>query len=86
MVSVHDPDALRACVSRSDARAAEAAKKGAPPGTLVVALSVPEIRHLFVHLVFQQIPPDPGHIIATSRWRRAHQANARRGHYRARRR
>lgn len=86
MVPVHDPDALRPCVSRGDARAAAAAKKGAPPGTHVVALSVPEIRHLFTHLVFQQVPPDPAHIIATSRWRRAHQASARRAHYRARRR
>jgi hypothetical protein len=46
---------------------------------------VPEIQHLFAQLIFHQQPPDPHHVIAHSRWRRAHQAAARRAHYRARR-
>jgi hypothetical protein len=53
-------------------------------GTHFVGLSVPEIRRLLTRLVFQQHPPDPRHVIAHARWRRAHQAAARRAHYRAR--
>jgi hypothetical protein len=54
-------------------------------GTTRVDLSVPEIQHLLARLIYQQIPPDPHHVIAHSRWRRHHQATARRVHYRARR-
>jgi len=46
---------------------------------------VPDIQHLLSHLVFQQQPPDPQIVIACSRWRRQHQAAARRAHYRTRR-
>ena len=78
-----DADALCARLPHGDAGAADAAKKWAPPGTTGVALSVPEIQHLFAQLIFHQQPPDPHHVIAHSRWRRAHQAAARRAHYRA---
>jgi hypothetical protein len=76
------PDALCARLPRGDAGAADAAKKGAPPGTTRVDPSVPAIQHLLARLIFRQIPPDPHHVIAYSRWRRHHQTVARRARYR----
>jgi hypothetical protein len=45
--------------------------------------SVPEVRRLLVALVWRA-PVEPGFVLAWSRWRRRHQARARRGHYRRR--
>jgi hypothetical protein len=47
-------------------------------------LSVPEIRHLITCLVWH-LDRDPHRVLHWSRWRRRHQARARRCHYAARR-
>ena len=47
-------------------------------------LTVPEIRHLVICLVWH-LTPDPDQILRWSHWRRRHQARARRCHYAARR-
>jgi len=49
----------------------------------LIPLTVPEVRRLLWHLVWRRLPP-PGEVLAWSRWRRRHQALARRCHYRRR--
>jgi hypothetical protein len=44
---------------------------------------VPEVRRLLVALVWTT-PIQPGLVLAWSRWRRRHQARARRAHYQRR--
>jgi hypothetical protein len=44
---------------------------------------VPEIRRLVVALAWR-LEPDPARVLAWSRWRRRHQARARRCHYQRR--
>jgi hypothetical protein len=44
---------------------------------------VPEVRRLLVALVWTT-PSQPGFVLAWSRWRRRHQARARRAHYQRR--
>jgi hypothetical protein len=46
-------------------------------------LTVPEVRRLLVALVWTT-PVEPGLVLAWSRWRRRHQARARRAHYQRR--
>jgi hypothetical protein len=46
-------------------------------------LSVPEIRHLITCLVWH-LAPEPNRVLHWSRWRRGHQARARRCHYASR--
>ena len=46
----------------------------------LIELSVPEIRHLVICLVWH-LAPDPDQILHWSHWRRRHQARARRCHY-----
>jgi hypothetical protein len=46
----------------------------------LLPLTVPEIRRLLVALVWTT-PVKPGLVLAWSRWRRRHQARARRAHY-----
>ncbi|SNR68023.1 hypothetical protein SAMN06272737_118126, partial [Blastococcus mobilis] len=43
-------------------------------------LSLPEIRHLVICLVWRP-DPDPNQVLHWSHWRRRHQARARRCHY-----
>jgi hypothetical protein len=49
----------------------------------LIPLTVPEVRRLLWRLLWRQLPP-PGAVLAWSRWRRRHQATARRCHYRRR--
>ena len=59
------------------------AQRTIAPGSTISAdgvLSLPEIRHLLVYLIFTQ-PPNPKHILSRSRWRRRHQQTAKRHHY-----
>jgi hypothetical protein len=49
-------------------------------GVDLLPLTVPEVRRLLVALVWTT-PVTPGFVLAWSRWRRRHQARARRGHY-----
>ena len=59
-------------------------KKGAPvPVSDLIPLTVPEVRRLLGHLIWTQ-SPEATAIFAWSRWRRRHQARARRCHYAAR--
>ena len=48
-----------------------------------IRLSSPEVRRLLVRLLWNRLP-DPDEVIEWSRWRRAHQAYARRCHYKKR--
>jgi hypothetical protein len=50
---------------------------------VLLALTVPEVRRLLIRLL-PAPPPDPGRVVAWSRWRRRHQARARRAHYQRR--
>ena len=49
----------------------------------LIPLTVPEVRRLLWRLVWRTLPP-PAFVLAWSRWRRRHQAQARRCHYRRR--
>jgi hypothetical protein len=49
-------------------------------GLGLVPLTVPEVRRLLVALEWT-MPVQPGLVLAWSRWRRRHQARARRAHY-----
>ncbi len=49
----------------------------------LIALTVPAVRRLLWRLVWRTLPP-PAFVFARSRWRRRHQAQARRCHYRRR--
>jgi hypothetical protein len=49
-------------------------------GLGLVPLTVPEVRRLLVAPVWTT-PIEPGFVLAWSRWRRRHQARARRAHY-----
>jgi hypothetical protein len=52
-------------------------------GLGLLPLTVPEVRRLLVALVWTT-PIQPGFVLAWSRWRRRHQARARRAHYQQR--
>jgi hypothetical protein len=49
-------------------------------GLGLLPLTVPEVRRLLLALVWTT-PVRPGFVLAWSRWRRRHQARARRAHY-----
>jgi hypothetical protein len=49
----------------------------------LIPLTVPEVRRLLAHLIWHQ-PPKVTSVLDWSRWRRRHQARARRCHYTAR--
>jgi hypothetical protein len=49
----------------------------------LIALTVPEVRRLLVRLLWNRLP-EVEEILAWSEWRRAHQALARRYHYKKR--
>jgi SRSO17 transposase len=53
---------------------------GLTGGLGLLPLTVPEVRRLLVALVWTA-PVEPGLVLAWSRWRRRHQARARRAHY-----
>jgi hypothetical protein len=62
----------------------EGRKKGAPsPVEELIPLTVPEVRRLLAALIWHQ-PPEATAVLDWSRWRRRHQARARRCHYAAR--
>lgn len=52
-------------------------------GSSPIALTVPEIRHLFIAVLHPPVAP-PARLLHWSNWRRRHQATARRSHYRRR--
>jgi hypothetical protein len=56
---------------------------GLTRGLGLLPLTVPEVRRLLVALVWTS-PVQPGFVLAWSRWRRRHQARARRAHYQRR--
>jgi SRSO17 transposase len=56
---------------------------GLSGGLGLLPLTVPEVRRLPVALVWT-VPVQPGFVLAWSRWRRRHQARARRAHYQRR--
>jgi hypothetical protein len=49
----------------------------------LIALTVPEARRLLVRLLWGRLP-EPDEVLGWSEWRRAHQASARRYHYKKR--
>jgi hypothetical protein len=49
----------------------------------LLPLTVPEVRRLLRGLVWRSAPPE-GQMLEWSRWRRRHQARAKRCHYRRR--
>jgi hypothetical protein len=49
----------------------------------LIPLPVPEVRRLLWRLLWRSAPP-PDFVLAWSRWRRRHQAEARRCHYQRR--
>jgi hypothetical protein len=49
----------------------------------LIALTVPEARRLLVRLLWSRLP-GPEEVLSWSEWRRAHQAFARRCHYKKR--
>ena len=49
----------------------------------LIPLTVPEVRRLIYRLVWMPVPP-VDFVLAWSRWRRRHQARAKRCHYRRR--
>ena len=61
-------------------RAAEKKSAGEPE---LIALTVPEARRLLVRLLWSRLP-EPDEVLGWSEWRRAHQAFARRCHYKKR--
>jgi hypothetical protein len=56
---------------------------GLDPAAELLPLTVPEIRRLLWRLVWAGAP-EPGAVLARSRWRRRHQQRARRCHWRRR--
>jgi hypothetical protein len=63
-----------------DTQESGAAVQGAGSTALVAASAIPEVRRLLVALVWTA-PVQAGFVLAWSRWRRRHQARARRAHY-----
>jgi hypothetical protein len=57
--------------------------RGLSGGLGLLPLTVPEVRRLLVALAWVT-PVQPGLVLAWSRWRRRHQARARRAHYQRR--
>jgi hypothetical protein len=49
----------------------------------LIGLTVPEVRRLLVRLLWSRLP-DVDEVLSWSEWRRAHQAFARRCHYKKR--
>jgi hypothetical protein len=73
-------------VTRAQASGPQRAKgghSGLSGGLGLLPLTVPEVRRLLVALVWIT-PVQPGLVLAWSRWRRRHQARARRAHYQRR--
>jgi hypothetical protein len=75
----HDP---YGCCGRQVARAMHE-RGGLSGGLGLLPLTAPEVRRLLVALVWTT-PVEPGLALAWSRWRRHHQARARRAHYQRR--
>jgi hypothetical protein len=75
-------------VTRAQVSGSERAKGGRSRlsgGLDLLPLTVPEVRRLLVALVWTTAVT-PGFVLAWSRWRRRHQARARRAHYQRRQR
>ena len=61
----------------------EPPQKSRRAGPELIPLSSPEVRRLLVRLLWGRLP-EPSEVLGWSEWRRAHQAFARRCHYRKR--
>ena len=89
MVSAHHAGDVRARIFDSGARTRcgpsriRASKKETPVVTEAEELlpfTVPEVRRLIWYLAWRKIPT-PEQVVNWSRWRRTHQARAKRSHY-----
>jgi DDE superfamily endonuclease len=86
LVSPYHPGAAGPCVPGRHPhqghrpRAHKGGHGGVNGGLGLLPLTVPEVRRLLVALVWAT-PVQPGFVLAWSRWRRRHQARARRAHY-----
>jgi SRSO17 transposase len=86
LVPPHHAGAAGACVPGRhprpgrQSRAGKGGRGGVNGGLGLLPLTVPEVRRLLVALVWTT-PVRPGFVLAWSRWRRRHQARARRAHY-----
>ena len=89
LVSPHHPGAAGARVlgrhprQGRRLRAGKGGHGGLNGGLGLLPLTVPEVRRLLVALVWTRAV-EPGFVLAWSRWRRRHQARARRAHYQRR--
>ena len=82
LVPAHHPRHARPRVPHRHPR--PRGKRGAPPpADELIPLTVPEVRRLLARLIWTP-DTDPPAIFSWSRWRRRHQARARRCHYAAR--
>src|ERR1019366_6052076 len=77
VVSAHHAGNARPCLPHH--HPCQRGKRGARASELI-PLTVPEVRRLLGPLIWTQ-PPEATAIFAWSRWRRRHQARARRCHY-----
>ena len=75
-------DAGAGVFDRDQATSAGTGRKGGHygPDEELIPLTVPEVRRLLTRLVWTETQP-PDFILYWSRWRRRHQARARRCHY-----
>ena len=88
LVSAHHPGLVGPCLpGRHPRQGHRRPRKGGCGGLTsqlgLLPLTVPEVRRLLVALVWTS-PIPPGFVLAWSRWRRRHQARARRAHYQRR--
>jgi hypothetical protein len=88
LVPPHHVGAAGACVPgrhprlrrQRAGRLGKGGRGGLSGGLGLLPLTVPEVRRLLVALVWT-MPVEPSFVLAWSRWRRRHQARARRAHY-----
>src|SRR5262245_11517668 len=86
MVSAYDVGDDGSCLSDSAphtgyvARTTKEETGGVTQPAQLLPLAVPEVRHLIWWLVWRKVPT-PEQIVRWSRWRRTHQAHAKRAHY-----
>jgi hypothetical protein len=69
--------------AKATSATAQGGRGGLTGGLGLLPLTVPEVRRLLVALVWTA-PVQPSLVLTWSRWRRRHQARARRAHYQRR--
>ena len=86
MISAYNPGNAGACLpDRAPCASSDACSKKGTPRHLadsdeLIPLTVPEIRCLIWWLVWRKVPT-PEQVVRWSLWRRKHQAQAQRAHY-----